>query len=137
MSRARSVVQMLLAVLGWLTFGAAWLYVFSAHALDSRWWIYAAAILSTAALVLLVTLLWVRYNIGIYRHKGRRVQVPRAIYDFTRDAQGTRVSADFAALRMARYVEISLDTMPDGTTRKRDVSGSTERTEEEAAACTM
>ncbi|MBE3073463.1 MAG: hypothetical protein IMZ75_00720 [Actinobacteria bacterium] len=137
MRPVRSVFQVLLAVLGWVGFGAAWYYVFWSRSVTAHGWLDVAEILGLATVMVLVTMLWVLRNVGIYRRKGARAQVSHVVHDFSRDAQGTPVIADFAALRASRFAEVALATSPDGTTEKTYISGSTELSDEEAAACTM
>ena len=135
--RLRNAFHVVLAVLGWLGFAAAWYYVFWSRAVTYGGWRDVALIFLIAAVMVFVTLLWVRYNVGIYRRKGARAAVPSVIYDFSRDAQGTPVVADLAALRASRYVVVALDTSEDGATRKTYAAGSEELSDDEAASCTM
>jgi hypothetical protein len=137
MRRVRSTFHILVAVLGWLGFGAAWYYVFWSRSVSARGWVTVAEILLLSAAMVLATMLWVRYNVGVYHRKGARAQIPRTIYDYSRDARGTPVIADFAALRASRYTEVALGTSQDGTTEKKYVSGSPELSDEEVAACTL
>ena len=70
MRTGRNVLQVLVALLGWLGFAAAWFYVFHSGSVGPRAWLDVFVIAFVAAAAVLSTLLWVRYNVNIYRRKG-------------------------------------------------------------------
>ena len=137
MRTGRNVLQVLVAQLGWLGFAAAWFYVFHSGSVGPRAWLDVFVIAFVAAAAVLSTLLWVRYNVNIYRRKGPRSEIPHVIFNFSADAEGVAVVADLQALRTARYVNISLKLGSDGTEEKVYEIGSASLSDEEHAACML
>ena len=99
------------------------LIVVSAWALFFYWWycVLPATLLSDAALAILVilvvalctvvlTLGWVRYNLGLYRRKGPRRENPDVSERVVVDALGRDlVHGGWEALRASRLITVSVD----------------------------
>lgn len=135
MRRAHLALQLVVAVVGWLVLGVGWWFVASSRPLRSDSITALLALALAAAVALLITEWWVGYNKGVYRRKGPRSGVPRIIYDFSKDATGVPVVADFAALKGERFVVISPSA--GEPVSKVYSAGSAELTEEEVAACSL
>jgi len=130
MQTARSAAHLIVAILGWLLFGVAWWWAFSHRGPVSDQLRDLAIVGAFSLLVVVVTSLWVRWNVHLHRRGERRAQVPIGIHDYSRDVTGRPVTARFTELSSERVVVIDV---VDG--EKLYAAGSPVRTEEEVAAC--
>ncbi len=111
---ARSACHAVLVIFGWILFFSWWVRVLSSASGKDIGTALAFISLTLAATVV-VTLVWVRYNIGIFRRKGPRRTVTKVDERYESDVLGRRVvGPDIATLRRAPTVEVSLD---DGAKR--------------------
>jgi len=100
---ARRVV---VGVVSWFVLGVAWWVVLER---DPRTWWYELAVPAVSLLVVTVlTLAWVRHNLGIYERKGPRRGVPGVEAPWTHDSLGRRLDLT-AGLDEARVVRASVD----------------------------
>lgn len=109
-SAFRDALHVLLILCVWALFFYWWGLVLPATFLPeaARALLY---ILSICLLASLLTLGWVRYNLGIYRRKGPRRNVPEVREIFDADALGRKIiHPGLAALRSARHVTVSVTT---------------------------
>ncbi len=90
------LVQILLAVFGWLVF--VWLWCNAILAGPSEAQLRSLVIVMIIDVVVIaVTMLWIRWNIGVSRRKGAR-RASRAVeYPYDRDSSGLPVRHEFAA----------------------------------------
>ena len=105
----RDGLHALLIVCTWVLFFYWWSLVLPATLLsDAVWAILAILVVSLCTVVL--TLGWVRYNLGIYRRKGPRrknLDVPEV---FAMDALGRDlVHGGWEALRASRRITVAID----------------------------
>jgi hypothetical protein len=64
----------------------------------------------TGLITVIATLLWVRYNIGIFRRKGPRRNLPHVSENHDTDFLGRRIEpAESGSLKTARLVIVSLE----------------------------
>jgi hypothetical protein len=90
-------------VLGWLAFVACWWLVLRR---DPRTWREELAVpLASLLLVAVVTLVWVRHNLGIFRRKGPRRGLPAVDAPWTHDTLGRPLDLPRAAVT-ASVVEL-------------------------------
>lgn len=106
---ARGVCHAFLAILGWILFFSWWVRVLSSA--GGKDIATALVFISlTLAATVVVTLVWVRYNIGIFRRKGPRRTVTKVDERYEADVLGRRiVGAETAELKRARTVDVSLE----------------------------
>ena len=101
--RARRVA---LGALSWVVLGAAWYGVLHR---DSRTWLPQLLVPAASLVVVTVlTLAWVRHNLGIYERKGPRRGVPQADAPWTEDSLGRRLELPDEVLG-ARLVRVDVD----------------------------
>ena len=105
----RDGLHALLIVCTWVLFFYWWSLVLPATLLsDAVWAILAILVVSLCTVVL--TLGWVRYNLGIYRRKGPRRKNPDVPEVFAMDALGRElVHAGWEAQRSSRLISVSVD----------------------------
>jgi hypothetical protein len=97
------------AILGWILFFSWWIRVL-ASAGPSDIAIALLFIALTLAVTVAVTLIWVRYNIGIYRRKGPRRNVTAVDENRDADVLGRRIEGPGTeALKRAPVVSVSLE----------------------------
>jgi hypothetical protein len=99
---ARRVV---FGVLAWVALALAWWVVLQR---DPRTWLVQLAVpVVSLVVVTVLTLAWVRHNLGIYQRKGPRRGLPAVDAPWTEDSLGRRlVLAD--GLAAARVVRLDL-----------------------------
>lgn len=119
---------------GWAAFGLLWWYAFR-HLGPARHMLTEMLVVGGFALAMFAaTLVWVRWNVARFRRRGPSpTRLPRR-HDFSRDANNVPVTADFSALRPARFVIIDVVPGPQGRV-KLYAAGSEELSTDEAAAC--
>jgi len=104
----RDALHVLIVVAGWALFFIWWAQVLRDTSLPEAA-LAVLVILSVSLLTALVTVGWVRYNLGIYRRKGPRRTVPDVKEDVGADARGRKlIHPGVEALRSARVVTVSL-----------------------------
>ncbi len=130
MHKARDAIQLLVAVLGWLIFGAAWWWAFSHRGPVGQQLRDLVGIAVFSGVVVLATSLWVRWNIRLSRRGERRMAEPVGIHDYAKDATGRPVVANFAGLAASRAVIIDV---VNG--EKLYAAGDPVLTEAEVSAC--
>ncbi len=105
---ARGLFHASMVIFGWILFFAWWARVLS-NAVGKDIATALLFIALTLASTVVVTLVWVRYNIGIFRRKGPRRNVTKVDERYETDVLGRRiVGAETAALKRARTVEVSV-----------------------------
>ncbi len=95
------------SVLAWGLIAVGWWRVAARGRFVAAGWLFALPIF--AALLVMITLGWVRHNRGIYLRKGPRTAVPVGIHDYSRDRLGRPIDADFSRLQGAREIVVSID----------------------------
>lgn len=114
----RGIVHSLLAVLAWILFVVWWNQVIPQITVDDA----AAAFLViflTVLLTCVLTLLWVRYNIGIFRRKGPRKQIPAVSEEREADYLGRSLDhPGYDSLKGGRIVLVSRE----GDKKKFEIS---------------
>ncbi len=112
----------LLAVLTWILFFAWWNQVIPQITVDDA----AAAFLViflTVLIIMVLTLLWVRYNIGIFRRKGPRRQIPSISEERETDFLGRKLDhPGFDRLKRGRIVRV----FREGDSKKFEITGGVE-----------
>lgn len=105
----RGGLHALLIVCTWVLFFYWWSLVLPATRLsDAAWAILAILVVSLCTVVL--TLGWVRYNLGIHRRKGPRRKNPDVPEVFAMDALGRDlVHGGWEALRASRRITVAVD----------------------------
>jgi hypothetical protein len=104
----RDAIHVLLVLGGWALFFLWWGQVLRVTSLPETA-LAVLVILSVSLLTSLLTVGWVRYNLGIYRRKGPRRTVPDVQEHVGADALGRKlVHPGVEALRAARVVTVSL-----------------------------
>jgi hypothetical protein len=108
-SSMRDVLHALIVVCTWVLFFYWWSLVLPVTLLsDAAWAILAILVVSLCTVV--ITLGWVRYNLGIYRRKGPRRANPDVPEVFAKDALGRElVHAGWEAQRSSRLISVSVD----------------------------
>lgn len=97
--------RLVVGVLSWLVLVLAWWLVLER---DPRTWVYELSVpVVSAVVVTVVTLYWVRHNLGIYQRKGPRRGVPAVDDPWTRDSLGRRLELA-PDLDRARVVRLEL-----------------------------
>ncbi|MBC7266298.1 MAG: hypothetical protein QMD76_07135 [Anaerosomatales bacterium] len=111
------LLQVLLAVVGWVVFGWLWWTAFRTGPTDSQ--LRGTLIVGTIDVgIVLVTILWVRWNIGVYRRKGPRTTVPPVDYAYDRDCKGVPVvGVDACRQSASRFLVIDLEGEGDSLTK--------------------
>src|SRR3989304_919893 len=101
--------QSLIAIFGWALFVHWWNRVLPQ--IDSRDASIALAFIGVTVLItVLVTLLWVRYNIGIFRRKGPRKNLPLVTENRDTDFLGRKIEQPVqGSLKTARLVVVSVE----------------------------
>ncbi len=115
----REAFHVLIAVATWVLFCYWWIVVLPQVRREDA--VTAGLFIAFTSLATgFLTAAWIRYNLGIYRRKGPRLQVTPAAPDRDTDALGRKiVRPDDASLRGARLVVVALDAdrktiTPDG-----------------------
>jgi hypothetical protein len=99
----------LIAIFGWALFVHWWNRVLPQ--IDSRDAFIALAFIGVTVLItVLVTLLWVRYNIGIFRRKGPRKTLTHVVENRVTDFLGRKIEQPGpGSLKTARLVVVSVE----------------------------
>ena len=124
-SRTRNPVQRafhaILSIAGWILFGWFWWTVF-ARPID-RTALYTFGLLLVALVAIVVIhLIWVRFNLDLYRTRGQRTQVRQVAFTATADCLGrTFEGADWDRLRRAASIEVTVD--PERQTKRYSLPG--------------
>jgi hypothetical protein len=132
----KDAISVIFGLLGWIVFGILWWWAFSRTSFYRQEILNLAGIVLFSFIVLIVSLLWVRYNVWLYRRRrwtGSR-QPESTGYDYSTDTQRLPVTADFEALAKARYIVIELDES-GGLTKKVYRQGDSALSPEERAVC--
>jgi len=105
----RGWLHALIVVCTWVLFFYWWYCVLPATLLsDAAWALFDIFAVSLCTVVL--TLGWVRYNLGIYRRKGPRRKIPDVSERFVVDALGRAlVHGGWETLRASRVITVSID----------------------------
>jgi len=130
----RLVIQVILAVIGWVLMGLGWYFVVSISPIHSHNVSGLLLLCLAAAIAIIFTNWWIGYNRGIYRRKGPRTSVPVAHYDYSVDVDGAHIDADFSELKTERYIHISRE-MRSGRYVKVYTPSLPELSPEEMIAC--
>ncbi len=127
---------MLVAAAGWLVFAAMWWWAFARRgpSSDQIRDLVAVAVFSLAVVV--VTSLWVRYNVQIYRIKGPRTRIPEGDRDYSCDTVGRPVLADFETLAYERSIVVDIVDGPSGPVKVYSVAEEKARVDGEGVVCT-
>lgn len=113
-ARISQVLQLLVALVAWLAFAAMWWWAFASRGPIEDQLRDLAAIAVFSLLVVVVTSLWVRYNVRLYHRKGPRMRIPDGGHDYSRDTLGRTVIADFDTLAYERFVIVRVLEGPNG-----------------------
>jgi len=105
----RDWLHALIVVCTWMLFFYWWYCVLPATLQsDAAWALLTIFAVSLCTVVL--TLGWVRYNLGIYRRKGPRRKIPDVSERVVRDALGRElVHGGWEVLRASRLITVSVD----------------------------
>lgn len=103
----RQFVHLIGLIAGWALFGWFWWHVLATQSFDHELLVWLIG--GSVVLLPLVTLVWVAHNISIFRSKGPRRQVRERDLQYSQDWLGRRIEADWAALRAAQAINISLE----------------------------
>ena len=135
-ARISQFLQVLVAIAGWLVFGAMWWWAFAHRgpSSDQIRDLVVVAVFSFAVVV--ITSLWVRYNVQIYRIKGPRTRIPEGDRDYSHDTVGRPVMADFATLAYERSIVVDIIEGPNGPVKVYSVAAIQPLGGEEAACTT-
>ncbi len=112
-SRTRNPVQRtfhsLVSLGGWILFVWFWWTVFARPMDRSALYTFGFLLLALVAIVG-IHLLWVRFNVDLYRTRGQRTQVREVEFVATEDRLGRRlIGGEWDALRAASLIELSFD----------------------------
>lgn len=105
----RLVIQVLVAVIGWVVFIYLWYVTLAYRVIGLRPYLELAAIALTALVVIVITQYWVWHNVRIWRRKGPRKNVTIAEFDFSRDWLGRSVNADWQSLKGDSLINIIIE----------------------------
>ena len=132
----KAVPSFITALIGWVFFCLLWWWVFTHRANAMPEFRNVVPILVFCAFIIISALLWVRYNVWLYKHNKWTGPDPKQTiaHDYGRDATGVPVDADFNALREARFVVIEITGTNDAPAKSYQ-SQSDKLTTEEAAVC--
>jgi len=105
----RDGLHALIVLCTWALFFYWWYLVIPSTLLsDAAWAVFVILVVSLCTVVL--TLAWVRYNIGIYRRKGPRRKVTDVSERFAMDALGRDLVHDgWEGQRASRLITVSID----------------------------
>ncbi|HAL30729.1 MAG TPA: hypothetical protein DCP20_08465 [Coriobacteriia bacterium] len=103
----RLIVQIILAVMGWVLF--AWLWWRAIQYGPTEVHLRGTLIVAIIDLVIVsATILWIIWNKDIYRRKGARTTVPPVEFDYAVDALGTPVHVRVPSDGSARSIVIDI-----------------------------
>jgi len=105
----RDAFHVLIVVCTWALFFYGWFRVLPETPLsDGVWAIFGILVVSVCTVV--ITLGWVRYNVGLYRRKGPRRKITDVSERVVADALGRDlVHGGWEALRASRRITVSVD----------------------------
>lgn len=106
-STGRKLLHVLLLVVGWWVFFAAWWRVLTTQQMHFP--ILGWLIVGSLLLIPLLTLLWQRHNLHLYKRKGPRLNLRRVEERYEHDWRGLQVSANWSRLRAAQTIDIELE----------------------------
>lgn len=110
------LVQILFAIVGWLIFAWLWWTAVSTGPTTSQ----LRSTLTVGAVdlaIILVTLLWVRWNVAVYQRKGARKAIPAVTYAYDHDSTGTPVVIPAAVHNGSRSILIDVEGEGDARTK--------------------
>ena len=115
----KTTFHALIAISGWALFVFWWIRVFpQIHSGDG--FIALVFISGTVCISVITTLLWIRYNIGIFRRKGPRKNLTDVTENQGSDVLGRRIEHfGSESVKAARLVIVSLE----GESKKYEVAG--------------
>ncbi len=102
----RRVLHLLAIAAGWMLFFWGWHRVLARGADFSE---LRLLMLGAAIVVPVITVSWILHNRGIHRRKGPRRSVRLMSLEYHTDFNGRAIEGDFAALALARRVDIVVD----------------------------
>ncbi|MFN8549433.1 MAG: hypothetical protein U0527_16045 [Candidatus Eisenbacteria bacterium] len=112
-SRTRNPVQRafhaVVSIAGWVLFGWFWWTVFVQPINREALVTFGLLLLALVAIVA-THLLWVRFNVDLYRSRGQRTRVLDVPFQASEDQLGRRlVGGEWDKLQAARSIEVALD----------------------------
>lgn len=108
MRMIREAVHLFTAILGWLVFFWLWRRAAAAGPTESQ--LNGMVVVACIdAAVTIMTIAWVRWNIGIHKRKGARTKVPPAAHDYTEDALGVKAAIPPSSFPQSRGRLIVID----------------------------
>jgi hypothetical protein len=106
-SRLRTLVHGAIALAAWGVFVWAWYIVFYKRTAQQT--LQGLMVLGVfLAGMNVITLIWVWHNLRLYRRKGPRRAVPVVREDWSADFFGRRISSEWAAIREADIVDVTV-----------------------------
>ncbi|MDY0341570.1 MAG: hypothetical protein RBS17_10225 [Coriobacteriia bacterium] len=116
MRAVSTLLQFALAIVSWILFGWLWWIALLLGPTDTQ--LHSTLIVVVVNLAIaLITMLWVRWNIAIFKRKGARTAVPAVEYTYDYDCAGTPVVIPAAVRRGARSILIDMEGEGDVTTK--------------------
>lgn len=105
----RRVAHLLLIAIGWALFALFWFAIFYRNTGGEA--LRTFGMLGLAFLGIgFVNLVWVWFNVGIYRRKGSRIEVPEAHFRYRHDALGRAIAApEWDAIRAGSVVDVTIE----------------------------
>jgi hypothetical protein len=131
----RKLFQILVGLLGWLTFGLLWWVAFWRLPPFREVLTDLVLIVAYATIVALAAYAWVTWRVLLWTRRGREPDRLPCAYDYSRDATGRAVLAEFNTLNSSRYVVVDVVEGLTGPV-KTYAAGEETVTDEEARACT-
>jgi hypothetical protein len=121
----KTTFHALVAISGWALFVFWWIRVFPQIHLGDGF-IALVFIRGTVCISMITTLLWIRYNIGIFRRKGPRKNLTEVAENHCTDVLGRRIEPlGSGSFKTARHVIVSLE----GESKKYEVAGEVKKYE--------
>ena len=110
------LAQVVLAIVGWVLFAWLWWTALATGPTDNQ----LRSTLTVGAVdlgIVVVTMLWVRWNVAIYQRKGARRAVPAVEYAYDYDCAGTPVVIPAAVRNGSRSIIIEIEGEGDARTK--------------------
>jgi len=119
-SRTRNPVQRafhaLVSIAGWVFFAWFWWTVF-ARPINREALVTFGLLLLALIAIVATHLLWVRFNVDLYRSRGQRTRVLDVPFQASQDQLGrTLVGGDWERLQSARSIEVTVDEKGENKT---------------------